>query len=223
MDAQPPSAPSTPPAAPRVNTVEVAARLAQRLCHDFMSPASGVISGLDLLDDPAAGELRVEAMELIASSARKLVQSLTFARAAFGAGVETFDTAELETLARGLFAHVRPDLEWAVEAPSLPSTAGRLLLNLTQIASGALAVGGVARVSARAEGGWTAVVVEAVGERARLHPEVAAGLKGAAMDEGLGGRWVQAFYAHALAASVGGVAAAEPCATGVVFRAAVPA
>ena len=42
------------------------------------SPAS------DLLDDPAAKDMRDEAMDLIASSARKLVDQLPFARVAFG-------------------------------------------------------------------------------------------------------------------------------------------
>ena len=35
------------PAAAR--TAEVAAYLAARMCHDFISPASAIVSGLDLL------------------------------------------------------------------------------------------------------------------------------------------------------------------------------
>ena len=40
------------PAAPqgeRVSASELAAQLAGRLCHDFISPASAIVSGIDLL------------------------------------------------------------------------------------------------------------------------------------------------------------------------------
>ena len=95
---------------------ELAARLASKLCHDFISPAGAIVSGLDLLDDPAAKDMRDDAMELIAASARKLVDQLAFARVAFGAaaGVALFDCAELERLTQGVYAHVRADLDWAV-------------------------------------------------------------------------------------------------------------
>ncbi|MEJ0066881.1 MAG: hypothetical protein WDM85_16840 [Caulobacteraceae bacterium] len=75
---------------------ELAARLASKLCHDFISPAGAIVSGLDLLDDPAAKDMRDEAMDLIATSARKLVDQLSFARLAFGAasGVALFDCTE---------------------------------------------------------------------------------------------------------------------------------
>lgn len=204
---------------------ELAAKLAARLCHDFMSPASGIVSGLDLLDDPSAKDMQAEAMDLIASSARKLVDQLTFSRVAFGAyaSADVFDTRELETLAQGVFAHVRPTLEWAVEPPQLGKPAARALLNLVQLAAGALAVGGVAKATVKVDDGWAAVLVEAAGPRARLHDEVATGLKGHALGEGLSGRWVQAYYLHALVTGAGGVVAAEASEDRVSFKAAVPA
>ena len=55
---------------PGVSPADLAARLASKLCHDFISPASAIISGLDLLDDPSAKDMRDDAMELIADSAR---------------------------------------------------------------------------------------------------------------------------------------------------------
>ena len=54
-------------------TAEVAAFLAARMCHDFISPVSAMVSGLDLLDDPSAQDMRDEALGLIGASARKLV------------------------------------------------------------------------------------------------------------------------------------------------------
>src|SRR5580698_7489077 len=92
------AAPQTP-----VPAEELAARLASKLCHDFISPAGAIVSGLDLLDDPAAKDMRDDAMELSSASARKLVDRLAFARAAFGAaaGVPLFDCAELQRLTQG--------------------------------------------------------------------------------------------------------------------------
>ncbi|HET6971262.1 MAG TPA: histidine phosphotransferase, partial [Phenylobacterium sp.] len=37
-----------------VRPAELAAHLAARMCHDFISPASAISSGLDLLEDPSA-------------------------------------------------------------------------------------------------------------------------------------------------------------------------
>src|SRR5207244_5802821 len=86
---------------PPLKAAELAAYLAARMCHDFISPASAIVSGLDLLEDPTAQDMRDDAMELIAASARKLADLLSFTRVAFGASAsaETFDARELEKLA----------------------------------------------------------------------------------------------------------------------------
>jgi histidine phosphotransferase ChpT len=96
--------------------------LAARLCHDFISPASAIVSGLDLLDDPSAQDMREDAMSLIASSARKLADLLQFTRVAFGASAsaENFDSRELEKLAQGVFNHVRPT--WSGRSSPLGAT-----------------------------------------------------------------------------------------------------
>jgi histidine phosphotransferase ChpT len=216
---------AAPGAAEAITAEDLAAKLAARLCHDFMSPASGIVSGLDLLDDPSAKDMQDEAMGLIASSARKLVDQLTFARVAFGAyaSADVFDSRELEALAQGVFAHVRPTLDWAVEPPQLGKPAARALLNLIQLAAGALAVGGVARATAKVDDGRVALLIEAAGPRARLHEEVIAGLKGQPLGEGLSGRWVQAYYLHALVKAAGGMVAAEAGEDRVTFSALVPA
>jgi len=217
--------PAFPPPASAVTPEELAARLASKLCHDFISPAGAIVSGLDLLDDPSAKDMRDEAMELIASSGRKLVDQLAFARVAFGAasGVSAFDPAELERLTRGVFAHVRAELAWSCEAPQLPKAAAQGLVNLAQLAAGALPLGGLAKASCRIENGGYALEVVATGPKARLHAEAAEGLSGAPLGEGLGGRWVQAYYVHALVVAAGGHCGAELVDEAVTFRAFVPA
>jgi histidine phosphotransferase ChpT len=207
--ASPPPSPSAPLSAPAIGAVsstELAAYLAARMCHDFISPAGAITSGLDLLEDPGASDMRDEAMGLIQSSARKLVELLAFCRVAFGASAsaETFDTRALYTLTQGIYAHVRPDLVWSVALPSVNKSAARAVLNMAQLAASALPTGGAATVTAQAEGEHILIRVEARSNRVRLRPEVVSGLKGERLDGGLSGQWVQAFYLNALILEAGG-------------------
>lgn len=198
---------AAPPASARsIPQAELAAHLAGRLCHDLISPVSAIVSGLDLLEDPSAQDMRDDAMNLIAQSARKLAAALSFARVAYGSSssAETFDPRDLETLTRGVFSHVRADLDWAVQCDRLEKPTARALLNLAQIGATALPTGGMARVTVETEGEQTVVKLEARGGRARLRPEAQAGLRGEPMGEGLPGQWVQTYYLQALVGDAGG-------------------
>ncbi len=213
------------PPSEAVSAAELASQLSARLCHDFVSPASAIVSGLDLLEDPTAADMRDDAMNLIAASARKLVALLSFSRVAFGSSVsaESFDTRELEKLAHGVYEHVRPSLVWRVMPPVLPKAPARALLNLAQIAATALPTGGTATLIAAVQEDEVMMLAEAEGARARLRPEVVSGLRGEKLEEGLGGHWVQAYFLHQLLKSAGGkldFAAAEGK---VVLRARAPA
>jgi histidine phosphotransferase ChpT len=212
------------PAPPVVRPAEFAAFLAARMCHDFISPASAIVSGLDLLEDPSAQDMRADAEALIAASARKLADLLAFTRVAFGASAsaESFDARELEKLARGVFAHMRAELDWAVEAPSVPKPAARTLLNLAQMAGAALPTGGTARVRAVQEGASLAIAVEASGPKPRLRPEVLGGLRGEPPSEGLPGHWVQAYYVYLFLGDAGGRVFTDVSEEKVTFAATVP-
>jgi histidine phosphotransferase ChpT len=207
----PETAPTAAPAPVDVNGPDFAAMLAARLCHDFISPASAIVSGLDLLEDPSAQDMREDAMSLIASSARKLADLLQFTRVAFGASAsaENFDSRELEKLAQGVFDHVRPTMVWAIEPTSINKAAARAILNIAQLAASALPAGGVATLKGVTAEGRFLITSDSVGPRARLRPEVLAGLKGEPLVEGLGGPWVQAAYLHALVRAAGGQVAVE--------------
>jgi len=214
---------STPAAA--VRPAQLAAYLAARMCHDFISPASAIVSGLDLLDDPAAQDMREDALALIGASARKLADLLAFSRVAFGASAsaETFDPRDLEALARGVFGHMRAELAWTIEPVSVNKPAARALLNLAQMAGAALPTGGTASVQAVQEAGAIAIAVEASGPRARLRPEVLSGLQGQPPGDGLHGHWVQAYYVHLFLGDAGGRVFADVAEEKVVFAATVPA
>ena len=205
--------------------VDLAAQLAARLCHDFISPASAIVSGLDLLDDPTAQDMREDAMALIAQSARKLADLLAFCRAAFGSAstVEVFDARDLETLAQSVFGHMKSTLAWDVAPASLNKPAARTLLNLCQIAGTALPTGGQVTARVVEAGGRIALSVEGTGPRVRLKPEVAGGLLGKPKGEAMGGAWIQAFYVHSLVAQAGGQVAVEAGEEKLTLAAWVPA
>ena len=207
-----------------IRPAELAAYLAARMCHDFISPASAISSGLDLLEDPSAQDMREEAMGLIASSAKKLADQLSFCRVAFGASAsaETFDVRELEKLAQGAFAHMRATLDWHVDTPAVNKPAARTLLNPAQMAGAALPTGGIARVRAVQEATSLVIAIEAEGPRARLRPEVLAGLRGEPQGEGLHGHWVQAYYVHLFVTDAEGRVFADAQAERVVFAATLP-
>ncbi len=200
---------------------ELAAHLAARLCHDFISPAGAIMSGLDLLNDPDAQDMREDALRLIAASAEKLVALLAFDRVAFGASAaaESFDARELEKLTRDVYAHGRANLDWAVEAASLSKTIARVLLNLAQIGAGLLPTGGTARLTVTATDEETEVCVRAEGAKARLRQEVADGLEGLPLGDGLGGHWVQAYYLKGLVDAANGSLEVETSETLITVRA----
>ncbi len=230
LEAAPPP-PVTPiaraPRAPRpplANPTELAAHLAARLCHDFISPASAIMSGVDLLDDPTTQDMREDAINLISTSAKKLADMLSFARVAFGASAaaETFEADALRQLTQSVFTHVRPSLDWQVEIVQMQKPPARALLNMAQIGASALPMGGVAVVRAVQNGADIDITVDAKGPRARVRPEVLAGLRGEPAGEGLGGHWVQAFYLSALVHAADGVCSAEVSEDRVLISASIP-
>jgi histidine phosphotransferase ChpT len=207
-----------------VEPVELAARLAARLCHDFISPVSAIVSGLDLIEDPDQQDMREEAMGLIASSARKLAALLSFSRIAFGGSTasELFDTRELERLTREFFEHARAQVDWAVAPAGLGKPAARALLNLAQLGAAALPVGGTAKLSAREDGDQVHLDLDAEGARARLRPEAVDGLEGRPFTEGLGGQWVQTYFLRSIVDQAGGTLDLEIAEDAVRVRVKLP-
>ncbi len=195
-----------PEATIQVRASDLASFVAAKLCHDFVSPAGAVVSGLDLLKDPSAQDMREDAMALIEASAEKLVAMAHFARVAFGASTsaERFDPAQVKTLADGAFAGLRASLEWTCDVDTLSKPQARALLNLAQITGGALAHGGVARLDCVVEGDTLVLKGTAEGPRARLKPEVVTGLSGDTLTEGLAGQWIQPYWLWLTVAETGG-------------------
>lgn len=189
-----------------VDGQELATYIAAKLCHDFISPAGAIVSGLDLIKDPSAQDMRDDAMGLIDQSAKKLVALVHFARVAFGAATtsERFSAPELQGLVIGMTEGGRATVEWQVAEESFGKPAARALVNLAYLTAGALPMGGVATITARREGGNLLIEGVAEGGRARLKPEAVTGLSGARLTEGLPGQWIQPYWLWLTVAQAGG-------------------
>jgi len=195
-----------PPVDLPVDGQELATYVAAKLCHDFISPAGAIVSGLDLIKDPSAQDMRDDAMGLIDQSARKLVALVHFARVAFGAATtsERFSGAELQGLVAGMTEGGRATVDWRVVEDSFSKPAARALVNLAYLTVGALPMGGVAAITARREGADLRIEGVAEGARARLKPEAVTGLSGARLTEGLPGQWIQPYWLWLTVAQAGG-------------------
>lgn len=209
---------------PELGGQELAAFIAAKLCHDFISPAGAITSGLDLLKDPSAQDMRDDAMSLIEQSARKLVAIVNFARVAFGAATtsERFSAAELEPLINGMFDGGRASLSWQPTVTEFSKIEARALLNLAHLTGAALPSGGVATVTALRDADGLRLEGVAEGARARLKPEARTGLAGERLTEGLAGQWIQPFWLWLTVAEAGGTLAVDAGEGRVVLTASMP-
>jgi histidine phosphotransferase ChpT len=190
---------------------QLASHLAAKLCHDVASPAGAMVNGLEMMRDPDHAEMRDDLVAMVESSARKLLAMVHFDRVAFGAATssESFSAEEIETLAQSAFDEIRPNLAWSCAVQRFDKPQARAALNLAQIAGGALAVGGTVELKIASEGGRMVMTADAAGPRARLKQEVATGLSGATLTEGMAGQWIQSYWLHTTVAEAGGALTVE--------------
>lgn len=209
----------------RLEGSELATLVAAKLCHDFISPSGAIVSGLDLLKDPSAQDMRNDAIALIESSAARMVALVQFARVAFGAATsaERFAAADLRPLIDGVLAGGRSTLDWRAPQMSLSKPQARTLLNLAYATAGALPGGGVALITAEVVGDQLILRGAAEAPRARLKPEALAGLSGAALGEGLSGQWVQPYWLWLNAREAGGDLSVQVDEGRVMLTATLPA
>jgi histidine phosphotransferase ChpT len=190
-----------------MNPHDLATQLVGKLCHDFISPAGAIMSGLDLLEDPSAQDMRQEALNLIATSAKKMVTLVHFARVAFGAAStsEAFSGAQLEKILGDVFSTLRAELDFVIPADMLfQKPAARALLNLGLLAGNSLPTGGKATLTAVTDDNGLTLVADAAGPRARLKPEAIEGLKGLPLGDGLNGQWIQPHWLWSTVHEAGG-------------------
>ena len=185
---------------------ELATHVAAKLCHDFISPSGAIVSGLDLMKDPSAQDMRDDALALIEQSANKMVALVHFARVAFGAATssERFTARALRDLVVGMTAGGRASLDWRIEEQEFSKPQARALTNLAYLTVGALPLGGNAVIQSRVAQGALFLEGFAEGARARLKPEAVVGLTGRRLTEGLAGQWIQPYWLWLTVKEAGG-------------------
>ena len=185
-----------------LTSLDLAALLCSRVCHDVISPVGAIVNGLEVLEAEEDEEMRAIAMDLIRKSATSASARLQFCRLAFGAAGSygaLIDTGDAEKAASDIFANGRTVLEWGGDRRMASRNAVKLLLNLCLIAASAIPRGGVVAVELSGENDAMSLRVEAKGSNAKLPHRAADILTGAFPAEAIDGHSIQLYFTTLLA------------------------
>jgi len=201
-----------------METLELAALLSSRLCHDLVGPIGAVHNGLEILADETDAEMRRRAIELTGQSATEAARRLQFYRLAFGSARRDGASLGLDKArdaARGLFEAGKITLDWpdAYLGSELTNDQAvvKLLLNMIVVGAEALARGGTLSVSLSREDSRLRLLVVASGPGANLSEETRMLLAGSEDPDAVNARSVQPFFTARLAeAQNSGIKSSSP-------------
>ena len=190
---------------PAPDTLELAALLCSRVCHDLISPVGAIVNGLEVLDDNPKPEDRDFALELIRKSAKTASARLQFCRLAFGAAGSSgaqIDLGDAQAMARGHIEDGKTTITWNLPRLLLPKNRVKLLLNMLVIAQQTIPRGGMLTIDPIGEGEKMGFRVTATGLNARL-PRNIADLLSSSHAPGGDAHAVQPYYTRLLAEACG--------------------
>jgi len=185
-----------------LDSLDLAALVASRVCHDVISPVGAIVNGLEILEDEKDEGMRGFAFDLIKKSAAQASARLQFCRIAFGAAgsaAAMLDLGDAEQVARGFVEDQKTKLLWEAPRQLLPKNKVKLLLNLVLVAATTIPRGGVITVSATGEGEATEFKLATEGPHARVPANVLDLLAGRAPDDRIDAHVIQPFYAGLVA------------------------
>jgi histidine phosphotransferase ChpT len=189
-------------------SVDLAAMLCSRLCHDMLSPVGALSNGLELLATETDEEMRKNCIELLEQSAQISTSKLKFFRLAFGAAGGFGDRVPVEEPQELIEALIEGkkgiELNWAITEANLAKPAVKVMLNFAQIAIDALVRGGQLDIGAEIRSGSTELVVRASAERVAFDEVIGAALDGSLDPSELSSRTAAAHMIHLLAEQSGG-------------------
>ena len=189
-----------------LESLDLAALLCSRVCHDVISPVGAIVNGLEVLEDEKDADMRAFALELIKKSATTASARLQFCRLAFGAAGSagaSIDTGDAESVTRGLIGNDKIKLDWQATRMLLAKNKVKLALNLCLIAVACIPRGGTVTLSITGEGDATELKVEARGLNARLASSVPSLLQGTPDSGSVDAHGIQPFYAGLVARDCG--------------------
>ena len=189
-----------------LDSLDLAALLCSRVCHDVISPVGAIVNGLEVLEEESDASMKEFALDLIRKSARQASARLQFARLAFGAAGSagaSIDLGDAEQVARGMFTEEKTSLTWSAPRALLPKNKVKLLLNLVLLATNAIPRGGAIAVRVAGEGETAEFVLTATGPNARIPAHVEALLAGAPENGAVDAHAIQPFYTGLIAQAAG--------------------
>jgi histidine phosphotransferase ChpT len=185
-----------------LESLDLAALLCSRVCHDLISPAGAIVNGLEVLEESNDEETKTFALTLIKKSARTATARLQFCRIAFGAAGSVkaqVDTGDAEQVARGFIEDEKVKLAWNVPRALLPKNRVKLLLNMLVVAGQAIPRGGTLTLDPVGTGETMGFRVTAVGLNSRVPPAISALLAGGTDGETIDAHAIQPYYTGLLA------------------------
>ncbi len=188
-----------------LESLDLAALLCSRVCHDLISPVSAIVNGLEVLEEAKDEETKTIALALITKSSRQSSAKLQFCRLAFGAAGSAgaqIDLGDAEKVSRGLLEDEKTKLKWNLARAYLPKNRVKLLLNMLIIAGQAIPRGGVLTVDPVGEGESMGFRVTATGTNPRI-PHAIPPLLAGTPEEAVDAHKIQPFYTGLLARTCG--------------------
>lgn len=189
-----------------LESLDLAALLCSRVCHDVISPVGAIVNGLEVLEDDSDASMREFALDLINKSARQASARLQFARLAFGAAGSagaSIDLGDAEQVARGLFLDDKIAFTWSSPRLLFPKNRVKLLLNLILIATTAIPRGGAIAVTVSGDAEACAFTIKAKGLNARIPAHAETLLAGRSETGTVDAHGIQIYYAGMVARASG--------------------
>jgi len=196
-----------------LESLDLAALLCSRVCHDLISPVGAVVNGIEVMEDDADEQTKAFAIELIKKSANTASKRLQFCRIAFGAAGSagaSVDTGDAESVARGMMEDEKTKIAWKLPRVLLPKNRVKLLLNLLLLAGGTIPRGGSLTVEPLGEGDTMGFKITSSGLNARIAPAVPGLVAGETGGNPVDAHAIQPFYTGLLARTCGLTVKLEP-------------
>src|ERR1051326_1850435 len=189
-----------------LSSLDLAALLCSRVCHDLISPAGAIVNGLEVLEESKDEETKTFALSLIRKSARTATARLQFCRIAFGAAgsiTAQVDTGDAENVARGFIEDEKVKLTWNLPRALLPKNRVKLLLNMLVVAGHAIPRGGTLTLDPVGSGETVSFRVTAAGLNSRIPPAMPVLLAGGSAETSIDAPAIQPYYTGLLARACG--------------------
>ena len=192
-----------------LDSLDLAALLCSRVCHDVISPVGAIVNGLEVLEEDNDASMQEFALDLIRKSANQASARLQFARLAFGAAGSagaSIDVGDAETVAKGMFQDDKISLTWSAPRVLMPKNRVKLLLNLVMLATNAIPRGGSITVDVKAgetDADAPTFTLSAKGLNARVPAHADALIRGEPENGVVDAHAIQPFYTGLVAKAAG--------------------